>query len=344
MSPASIIYRRRRYDFDESLADGLDLMQAGAIEMAAILACSEPSAVEVNEPLQLGGLPRTALAVGTARILRLLRRRDIRIVTYAIENSGVLDRPPPHRLKGRVRRRLEHALSRFVARSIDSVAFGTYASQLNYASALAVELSTSAKSLIPCLPVACDCAQVEPRRADSVIFVGALVERKGLRTLLAAWPAVVGAHPAATLTIVGKGALESLVSAFTAVNPSCHVLIDPPRRDIHRLLRTSVAVVLLSQPLRGWREQVGLPIVEGLAHGCTVIASGETGLADWLADHGHSILPPDAEPAELSRVILEVLSDARAASAILRDLPSVDGRIQADRWLFEDEPRPSTAP
>ena len=92
--------------------------------------------------------------------------------------------------------------------------------------------------------------------------------------------------------------------------------------------------VLLSQPTPTWREQVGLPVVEGLAHGCTVVTTTETGLAGWLAAHGHEVLPPGAPDGEVAAAVDRALGRRRPAGDVLADLPAADGRLAADRWMF----------
>ena len=111
--------------------------------------------------------------------------------------------------------------------------------------------------------------------------------------------------------------------------------IDPARAQIHAQLRRSRVLVLPSQPAPGWREQVGLPICEGLAHGCTIVTSTETGLAGWLAFHGHRVESPAVPADDWAGALALALRQGRPASAVLDDLPIVDGRLAADAWLFE---------
>ena len=75
LAPASIVYRRRRYDFDSDLARGLDLVEAGPARAAWVLARSDVREVEVNEPLMVSSLRRTALALAAVDAARLVRRR-----------------------------------------------------------------------------------------------------------------------------------------------------------------------------------------------------------------------------------------------------------------------------
>jgi glycosyltransferase involved in cell wall biosynthesis len=81
--------------------------------------------------------------------------------------------------------------------------------------------------------------------------------------------------------VIGAGRLLPEVRAWADGRDDVDLEIDPPRARVHEAMRESSVLVLLSQPHGHWREQVGLPIVEGLAHGCEVVTTSETGLASW---------------------------------------------------------------
>ena len=111
------------------------------------------------------------------------------------------------------------------------------------------------------------------------------------------------------------------------------LVVDPPRVEIHRALRQASLVVLLSQRGARWREQVGLPIVEALAHGCQVLTTDETGLAQWLTDHGHQVVDGSSDSFAVAQAMVEGIGSGRERASVLADLPSVDGRSSADAWL-----------
>lgn len=332
LSPASIIFGSRRYDFDPSLTSGLDLIPAGPVQAAFVLARSRVRVLEINEPAMPHGLPRTAAAVAVVRLSALVRREPAQVVTYAIGN---LDEwaAPRARWRSRARRSVEVAVSKWVAGQADRVVYGTAAARDLYGEMYGARLARAASTLIPALPHACSCPAV-PRDADEVVFVGALQPRKGVAELLAAWPLVVAQRPSARLTVIGKGELEDSVRALASTTPGVTLVVDPPRAEIHAALRRAAVLVLLSQRTPTWREQVGLPLVEGLAHGCSVVTTTETGLAPWLAEHGHHVLPPDADPSIVAGAVTEALERRRTPADVLADLPAVDGRLAADAWLF----------
>jgi glycosyltransferase involved in cell wall biosynthesis len=344
LAPASVLYAERRYDFDEDVAQGLDLIQAGTLAAPITIARSRITDLEVHEPLVTIGVVRTLLSIHAARVAGRLRRREVRIVAYAIENRDPFARAafPAERLRHRVRRACERVLVRRISRQVDRIAFGTEASQELYRRVLPAMGATA--EVIAALPAPCSCPADLDVVPGSVLYVGSFAARKGVPQLMAAWPLVLEQLPEATLTMIGTGPLRADVLAFAQSLPGVRVIIDPPRAEIHRELRSAQALVLLSQPTALWREQVGLPIVEGLGHGCAVVTTDQTGLAGWLADHGHAVLAPDAPPEQTAAAIVADIRNNRPATDILSHLPAVDGRLAADAWLFEAHRNPERTP
>lgn len=333
LTAARIVYRSRRYDFDESLATGLDLVQASPLRTAAMLLVEDVRQLEINEPLMRNGLWTSAVALAAVALRDLLTRRRTSVVTYAIENDDPFGRPEPT-IRRRLRRTLELALAHAVHRRVDRIAFGTDGARRVYEHRFRRGARTTATT-IPALPEAR--SGLLERRAGSVVFLGGLIERKGVARLLDAWPAVRDAVPEATLTVLGKGPLEPLVLGAAAVDPTIEVVVDPARDRIFEVLDRVSVVVLPSVRTPRWREQVGLPIVEGLSSGCVIVTTTETGLAAWLRDQGHQVVDPDAEPTVLAAAIRAALADPRSAADVISVLPDRDGRLAADDWLFGRE-------
>jgi glycosyltransferase involved in cell wall biosynthesis len=109
------------------------------------------------------------------------------------------------------------------------------------------------------------------------LFVGRLIERKGIDVLLEAFRRV----DAGELSIVGDGPLLSAVEAAAAADPRIRVLghrggaaLEDAYRDGHVLVVPSLY------------EPWGLVVHEGLAHGLPVIVTDQVGAGDDLIDSG----------------------------------------------------------
>jgi glycosyltransferase involved in cell wall biosynthesis len=335
LEQATILYRKKRYDFDERLAEGLDLVHANRLEAALLLGRSQIRRLEINEPLMLSSLPATALALIAVRLAEAVRGRRTQIVTYAIENADPFRAPGGQRWKSRVRKMLERRLALYVWRRVDRVAFGTLAAQEVYRTVLPPLKEGQKESLIPALPAPCECHPDQVKAPARVVYLGDLSRRKGFPLVLAAWPGITQQNPGATLVILGKGAMEVEAENAGTSTSSVEVHIDPSRDEIHRHLRQAQVLVLPSQATATWREQVGLPIVEGLAHGCSIVTTTETGLSDWLAHHGHAVVSPLATAQDLADVIGKSIASGPVGNDVIASLPNSDGRLAADAWLFE---------
>jgi glycosyltransferase involved in cell wall biosynthesis len=335
LPPAAIVYTTRRYDFDESLTEGLELVQVSPLGAVLLLTRSRLDVVEINEPLMTASLRMTALAVAAIRVRGLLTRHRTTVVSYAIDNRDPWSAPVRPGIRPQVRRWSERLLAGFVHRQIDRIVYGTASAQELYGRVLAPR--RPAEVLIPALPVAIEAADGLPDPM-LVVFLGVFLPRKGIDRVLAAWPLVRQQVPDARLQILGKGALDSEVLAAAENDQSIDVVLDPPRAEITDVLLRAQVLALPSQPTPTWREQVGLPIVEALAAGCSIVTTTETGLASWLAAHGHSVIPPGTEPVRLAAAIVDQLRAARPAAEVIADLPPVDGRLEADRWMFAPDP------
>lgn len=334
LEPATILFRTKRYDFDSGLTSNLDLIQADPLQAARLLAKSRPQALEINEPLMLSSLPATALALAALSVSQTFSKRKTRVVTYAIGNADPFQQMASTKLKTRIRRKLERVLARAVWRRVDRVAFGTEAAQQQYFELLAAK-KLDQQSLIPALPEPCDCNMEISADPLRVVYLGDLSIRKGFPNLVEAWPLVRESISNAKLTILGKGALEDQARELPMKPLGITTLIDPSRSEIHRQLREAQILVLPSQASKTWREQVGLPIIEGLAHGTRIVTTSETGIATWLAEHGHEVIEPDSAPQSLADAIIRQLSSTVSADEVLSSLPARDGRLAADAWLFD---------
>ncbi|AZS35600.1 N-acetylglucosaminyl-diphospho-decaprenol L-rhamnosyltransferase [Microbacterium lemovicicum] len=332
MAPAAIVYRWRRYDFDPSLTDGLEMVRLGRLSAGFVLRRSNVRELEINEPLMYASLPTSAIVIALVSFLRASHRRP-RLVAYAIENSNPFAQQGGS-VRARLQRRVRFAIARFVWRRIDRVVYGTESSRDLYRSLLGP--SGGAEKVILALPARMKAGHIS-KPLPTVVFLGALVQRKGLPLLREAWPIVRHRLPDATLTVIGKGALQSDVEKWAAEDETVTFIADPPRATIRDELAKARVLVLPSQPSATWREQVGLPIVEGLQQGCAIVTTDQTGLATWLAERDHGVVSSPSSAGELASTIVTQLERGDRAVHITGSLPEEDGRLEADAWLFADE-------
>jgi glycosyltransferase involved in cell wall biosynthesis len=109
------------------------------------------------------------------------------------------------------------------------------------------------------------------------LFVGRLIERKGIDVLLEAFRQVRGGE----LRIVGDGPLRELVESAAAHDPRIRLL---GYRDGAALANAYREAHLLIVP--SLYEAWGLVVHEGLAHGLPVVVTDQVGAGDDLIDSG----------------------------------------------------------
>ncbi len=331
------LYNKTLYDFDISKApSGSRIRRVGVGTVLLSILKREYDVLEIVEPYAPSALPQNLLIGLAWRLSRIGGRTPTKLVTYAIENA---DLPQKFSQQFRVSVRLtQMLLSRavlFSYRSLERIVFGTQDAAKNYQRLLGPSFDNRPypeRRII--LGLSSPRPTTDPDSTlPTAIFVGALDNRKGVTLLLDAWPEVVGRDRAAQLIVMGKGPKEEEVRSRITDLDNVQFVVDPPRSTIWEALDRSDTLVLLSQPYPGWKEQIGLPIVEGLSAGLEIVASTETGIADWLSAHGHRVVPPTATPTELADAIYSALTQRRSRATIKDSLPERDGRLEADDWL-----------
>lgn len=329
----TILYRQRRYDFDDGLASQIDVRRAGAVRTLLWAYRHPVDVIEIAEPFVIGAAPRSLAAVVGNRLRAAIGgERRARVVSYAIESLHPDDIALVLPLKARLKRRAQRMLVPFVWRSTDRLALGTELALQVYRRSFRGRWPDH--RVLPALPAARCIALPTAGRGRTLVFLGDLSVRKGFPQLLEVWPRVHARVPGARLSILGRGVGEPAATALAAHDPTVSTFVNPPRAMIFATLAASKALVLPSQRTPLWREQVGLPIVEGLSFGCSIVTTTETGLAAWLAAHGHGVVAPDDVDA-LCEAVVAALESERTPADIVADLPDVDGRAAAEAWLYE---------
>lgn len=163
-----------------------------------------------------------------------------------------------------------------------------------------------------------------------LLFVGRLTEKKGVRYLISAMPAVVKKHPLAKLLIVGSGELEKELKELTAsLRMNDHIVFVGAVVNAQLPVFYATADVFVAPSIiasNGDREGFGLVFVEAGMSGCTVVASDTPAVKDIFGEK-YSYY---SNTASLSAVILKALS-----KPISVDLKRFDWRVISRRYIGE---------
>jgi glycosyltransferase involved in cell wall biosynthesis len=158
------------------------------------------------------------------------------------------------------------------------------------------------------------------------LFLGRLVEVKGLEPLLKAWQVLRAQHGTRTpgLQIAGEGPLESMVRNHAATNPSVHYLGLISGDQKHEALRCCRALVVPST----WWEPLGLVTYEAYDFAKPVLAARSGGLIETVIPGTTGLLH---EPGSVEGIVRDVLA-MEARSAAERTAMGTAGR----EWLLRE--------
>lgn len=329
MVPGVLLYRETMYDWHIGAVPPVPVHQASRLGVVRAILRTRARFVEINEPLMIRAWPSLLCQAGALWVARRVLRRPITVTTYAIENNPPIPAVASvTRLPERVVAWPTTAVVRLLCRSVDRMAFGTPDAEANYRRIAGASLPRHVTSVLE-LPMRC--ATCALTKEDVVLALGEFSERKGTPRVMAMWEALPPRH-GLHLTMIGTGPLTDVVLDWAADRRDVRVLVDPPRAAIHAELARASTLVLLSRSSARWREQIGLPLMEGLAHGCDVVTTSDTGYAEWLVAHGHQVVDGDA-PRVVADAVARPTGSAERVDAVLHSLPHADSRVTIDRWL-----------
>jgi glycosyltransferase involved in cell wall biosynthesis len=157
-----------------------------------------------------------------------------------------------------------------------------------------------------------------------VLYVGRLVEEKGIQELLAAWRLLDGG---ATLAVVGDGPHAGEVAA----TPGARLLGPLPRERLPVAYAAADALVLPSIPTPRFREPWGLVCNEALHQGTPVVATTAVGaVAGGLVRDGETgLVVAPGDPAALAAAVGRLLADRG-----LRDRLGTAGREELAGYTY----------
>ena len=154
-------------------------------------------------------------------------------------------------------------------------------------------------------------APLEERR--DMIFVGRLVDKKGVDVLLQAFARVVASYPGLRLCIVGHGplreSLESLVAQL-GIGEAVEFAGAVPNMQVPGLLNQhAIAVVPSVIAASGDQEGLGLVGIEAMGCGCAVVASDLPAIRDVVDGEKTGLLFESGNVSELAKSLGSLLED-----------------------------------
>lgn len=173
-------------------------------------------------------------------------------------------------------------------------------------------------------------------RADNeLLFVGRLVEKKGIEYLLDAMPEIVKQQPRTHLKIVGSGPIEKALRmqvhrlGIANVVTFHGAVINSQLPELYRRATVFVAPSIVTT--QGDQEGLGLVLVEALACECPVVASDLPAIRDVIVEGDTGLLVPEKNPEALAKAVLKLLAEPG-----LRRQLAANGRTHVLRYFDWD--------
>jgi colanic acid/amylovoran biosynthesis glycosyltransferase len=149
------------------------------------------------------------------------------------------------------------------------------------------------------------------RDPNLIVFVGRLVEKKGLRYLLDALDLLRPDHPDIRLVCVGDGPLrEALQTRATTAGLNCTFLGSQPREVVRSYLAEATLFCVPSvEAASGDSEGLGMVFIEAQAMGTPVVSFHHGGIPEVVLHGRTGLLAPERDRDMLAFHLGSLLSD-----------------------------------
>ena len=154
----------------------------------------------------------------------------------------------------------------------------------------------------------------------SVLFVGRLVERKGVEYLVRAMPLLRDRGVDAHLTVVGNGHWEREINEAIDESAARDLVTLAGRVSDDEKARLFEQCDVYVHPAiidgRGDTEMLGVVLIEAMAYAKPLIASDVGGIPDVVKDGETGLLVPEKDPQRLAQAMERVLTDDELAEKL----------------------------
>lgn len=155
----------------------------------------------------------------------------------------------------------------------------------------------------------------EPRSIDpklsgsAVLFVGRLIEGKGIRYLLEAIPLVREKVKDVNLYIIGNGQLKNDIVNFCNKNNWAHYLGSIENKLIPGYFRKAKVTCVPPIATKKWSEQGNLVNIQSLACGTPVVSTNSGAIPEWISNGEVGILVEEKNIKALADALIKLLTD-----------------------------------
>jgi phosphatidylinositol alpha-mannosyltransferase len=162
---------------------------------------------------------------------------------------------------------------------------------------------------------------------QSLLFVGQLVPKKGLPTLLEAFERLLDEFPRLRLKVVGDGPLREPCRGLMGERARARVEFLGQQHG-EPLVELYQSCDVFCAPSIGY-ESFGITLLEAMAAGKPIVASRIPGYSDVVRDGEEAILHASRDPRDLAAALRRVVTDGE-----LRNRLAAQGRRTVQRYAW----------
>lgn len=156
----------------------------------------------------------------------------------------------------------------------------------------------------------------------SIVFVGRLVEEKGVADLLRATSLLVERLPGISVLIIGDGPdsarFSRMADELSIANRVKFVGWLQPDGVAHHLASADIFVGPSKKSVEGWVEAQGITFSEALLAGIPVVATRSGGIPDVIRDKETGLLVPESSPDDIAEAITLLATNEQLAQKLAR--------------------------
>lgn len=161
------------------------------------------------------------------------------------------------------------------------------------------------------------------KHSKELLFVGRLIEQKGISDIIIALNSLCKIDPAIKLTIVGgegeyKEKLQQLINQYH-LEKNCQFVGQKNDEQLIGYYQRSLLFVSPTRSLKYSAEQIGVANIEAMACGLPVISTKSGSIAEYVIDGKTGLLVSEANPQELANAIRKLVSDDKLSNQMAKN-------------------------
>lgn len=208
-------------------------------------------------------------------------------------------------------------LTRFVTRNCDKILTNS-----TYTRNVLISIDPSADDKVEVIPMGVDIEKLRNAQngndtktsgAPHILYIGRLIDWKGLEYLIEAFAIVSHRVPGVQLVIGGEGPEEGKLKQqveHLGLSESVQFVGFIESQDLSRYYHEAAVFVLPSIQTKGQTEGLGVVLLEAMACGTPVVGSNVGGIPDIIKDGWNGYLFQERSPTQLAERIILLLENS----------------------------------